>query len=73
MNLHHLAVRVETGVKQGDTVSMHYDPMIAKLVVRGENRAAALVKLKNCLSNFQVYPLLNSVSNCSVGEFISLL
>ncbi|KAG6776362.1 hypothetical protein POTOM_019868 [Populus tomentosa] len=47
-------VRVETGVEQGDTVSMHYDPMIAKLVVSGENRAAALVKLKDCLSKFQV-------------------
>lgn len=50
-----LAVRVETGVKEGDTVSMHYDPMIAKLVVWGENRAAALVKLKDSLSKFQVY------------------
>jgi 3-methylcrotonyl-CoA carboxylase alpha subunit len=49
------SVRVETGVEQGDTVSMHYDPMIAKLVVWGECRNAALVKLKNCLSNFQVY------------------
>ncbi|KAI0501217.1 hypothetical protein KFK09_016160 [Dendrobium nobile] len=47
-------VRVETGVKEGDTVSMHYDPMIAKLVVWGENRQAALVKLKDCLLNFQV-------------------
>ncbi|XWS31534.1 hypothetical protein CRYUN_Cryun23aG0084800 [Craigia yunnanensis] len=47
-------VRVETGVEQGDVVSMHYDPMIAKLVVWGENRAAALVKLKECLSKFQV-------------------
>ncbi|CAK7346541.1 unnamed protein product [Dovyalis caffra] len=47
-------VRVETGVEQGDTVSMHYDPMIAKLIVSGENRAAALVKLKDCLSKFQV-------------------
>ncbi|RVX20709.1 Methylcrotonoyl-CoA carboxylase subunit alpha, mitochondrial [Vitis vinifera] len=46
---------VETGVEQGDTVSMHYDPMIAKLVVWGENRAAALVKMKDCLSKFQVY------------------
>lgn len=51
-----LAVRVETGVEQGDTVSMHYDPMIAKLVVSGGNRGEALVKLKDCLSNFQVYP-----------------
>ncbi|KAF8111561.1 hypothetical protein N665_0074s0089 [Sinapis alba] len=48
------SVRVETGVEQGDTVSMHYDPMIAKLVVCGGNRGEALVKLKDCLSNFQV-------------------
>lgn len=45
---------MDTGVREGDAVSMHYDPMIAKLVVRGENRAAALVKLKDSLSNFQV-------------------
>ena len=25
-------VRIETGVRQGDEVSVHYDPMIAKLV-----------------------------------------
>ena len=54
LSLCHLTVRVETGVEQGDAVSMHYDPMIAKLVVWGENRAAALVKLKDCLSKFQV-------------------
>ncbi|XP_019188514.1 PREDICTED: methylcrotonoyl-CoA carboxylase subunit alpha, mitochondrial-like [Ipomoea nil] len=48
------SVRVETGVEEGDTVSMHYDPMIAKLVVWGENRPAALIKMKDCLSKFQV-------------------
>ncbi|XP_061375289.1 methylcrotonoyl-CoA carboxylase subunit alpha, mitochondrial isoform X3 [Gastrolobium bilobum] len=56
------AVRVETGVKEGDAVSMHYDPMIAKLVVWGENRAAALVKLKDCLSKFQVAGLPTNVN-----------
>lgn len=50
-----MSVRVETGVEEGDAVSMHYDPMIAKLVVWGENRASALVKLKDSLSKFQVY------------------
>uniref|UniRef100_A0A804LRN0 Methylcrotonoyl-CoA carboxylase subunit alpha n=1 Tax=Zea mays TaxID=4577 RepID=A0A804LRN0_MAIZE len=57
-------VRVETGVEEGDTVSMHYDPMIAKLVVWGESRTAALVKLKKCLSTFQVcQPMLISSKN----------
>ncbi|KAK3140184.1 hypothetical protein QOZ80_5AG0397220 [Eleusine coracana subsp. coracana] len=54
-------VRVETGVEEGDAVSMHYDPMIAKLVVWGESRSAALVKLKNCLSNFQIAGLPTNV------------
>ncbi|KAG4924580.1 hypothetical protein JHK87_050120 [Glycine soja] len=36
-----LSVRVGTGVKEGDKVSMHYDHMIAKLVVWGENRVAS--------------------------------
>ncbi|CAL4891135.1 unnamed protein product [Urochloa decumbens] len=54
-------VRVETGVEEGDAVSMHYDPMIAKLVVWGESRNAALVKLKNCLSNFQIAGLPTNV------------
>ncbi|QHO52535.1 hypothetical protein HN51_021456 [Arachis hypogaea] len=56
------AVRVETGVKEGDTVSMHYDPMIAKLVVWEQNRAAALVKLKDCLSKFQVAGLPTNIN-----------
>ncbi|KAL9660243.1 hypothetical protein QQ045_025056 [Rhodiola kirilowii] len=55
-------VRVETGVVEGDTVSMHYDPMIAKLVVWGENRDAALVKMKDCLSHFQVAGLPTNIN-----------
>ncbi|XP_010259113.1 PREDICTED: methylcrotonoyl-CoA carboxylase subunit alpha, mitochondrial [Nelumbo nucifera] len=55
-------VRVEAGVEQGDTVSMHYDPMIAKLVVWGENRDSALVKLKDCLSKFQVAGLPTNIN-----------
>ena len=39
-------VRIETGVRQGDEVSVHYDPMIAKLVVWGPDRQSALLKLQ---------------------------
>ncbi len=35
-------VRVDTGVRQGDAISPNYDPMIAKLIVHGTDRADAL-------------------------------
>jgi 3-methylcrotonyl-CoA carboxylase alpha subunit len=47
-------VRLETGFIQGDEVSVHYDPMIAKLVVRGEDRNDALRVLKRALDSYNV-------------------
>ncbi|XP_015587361.1 methylcrotonoyl-CoA carboxylase subunit alpha, mitochondrial isoform X1 [Cephus cinctus] len=47
-------VRVETGVRQGDEVSVHYDPMIAKLVVWGKNREEALSILRGKLSEYDI-------------------
>ncbi|XP_024402894.1 methylcrotonoyl-CoA carboxylase subunit alpha, mitochondrial [Physcomitrium patens] len=47
-------VRVETGVGEGDNVSVFYDPMIAKLVVWGRDRSAALTKLIDSLTKFQI-------------------
>ncbi|KAI7821468.1 carbamoyl-phosphate synthase L chain, ATP binding domain-containing protein [Kickxella alabastrina] len=47
-------VRVETGVRAGDTISVHYDPMIAKLVVRGSDRREALRVLRKALAEYEV-------------------
>lgn len=47
-------VRIETGVRQGDEVSVHYDPMIAKLVVWGKNRTQALDSLIARLREYHV-------------------
>ena len=47
-------IRVETGVLEGDEVSVHYDPMIAKLVAWSSNRASALQKLRNALQQYYV-------------------
>ena len=53
--LHHLkfpddtTVRVDTGVEPGDSVSVFYDPMIAKIIVHGEDRVDALAKLQRAL------------------------
>ena len=47
-------VRIDTGVRQGDEVSVHYDPMIAKLVVWDTDRESALRRLRKALAEFQV-------------------
>ncbi len=47
-------VRIDTGVRQGDEVSMHYDPMIAKLIVWDRDRPNALRRLRRALADYQV-------------------
>jgi len=44
-------LRVETGVRSGDEVSVFYDPMIAKLITHGATREDAINKLLTCLGN----------------------
>jgi 3-methylcrotonyl-CoA carboxylase alpha subunit len=46
--------RVDTGVRQGDIVTPFYDPMIAKVIVWGEDRAAALNRLRRALADTAV-------------------
>ncbi|XP_032081253.1 methylcrotonoyl-CoA carboxylase subunit alpha, mitochondrial [Thamnophis elegans] len=53
--------RIETGVRQGDEVSIYYDPMIAKLVVWAEDRPAALRKLRYCLQQYNIVGLSTNV------------
>ncbi|XP_046892809.1 methylcrotonoyl-CoA carboxylase subunit alpha, mitochondrial [Hypomesus transpacificus] len=53
--------RIETGVREGDEVSAHYDPMIAKLVVWGEDRSAALKKLRFCLRQYNIVGLSTNI------------
>lgn len=49
---HH--VRVDTGVRQGDEISVFYDPMIAKLIVWDESRERALSRLTTALSQYRI-------------------
>ena len=50
-------VRVDTGVRCGDTIGINYDPMIAKLVVHGRDRATALSRLAHALRQYQILGL----------------
>ncbi|XP_040205378.1 methylcrotonoyl-CoA carboxylase subunit alpha, mitochondrial [Rana temporaria] len=56
-----LYTRIETGVRQGDEVSVHYDPMIAKLVVWAKDRQAALTKLRYCLRQYNIVGLSTNI------------
>ncbi|SFU73576.1 acetyl/propionyl/methylcrotonyl-CoA carboxylase subunit alpha [Halomonas korlensis] len=47
-------VRLDSGVETGDAVSMHYDPMLAKLIVHGDDRAQALATLNRALAALDV-------------------
>jgi 3-methylcrotonyl-CoA carboxylase alpha subunit len=47
-------VRIDTGVVEGDEVSVHYDPMIAKLIVHDESREAALRGVRRALERFEI-------------------
>ncbi len=46
--------RVDTGVREGDVVTSFYDPMIAKIIVFGEDRPAAIGRLQRALSETAV-------------------
>ena len=48
------SVRVDSGVRQGDTITPHYDPMIAKLIVWGEDRGIALGRMRAALAAYEI-------------------
>jgi acetyl-CoA carboxylase, biotin carboxylase subunit len=47
-------IRVESGVETGSVVSVHYDPLLFKLVARGEHRDAALARMRAAITATQV-------------------
>ena len=47
-------VRVDSGVFEGGEISMYYDPMIAKLVSHGADRAGAIAAMLDALDNYQM-------------------
>jgi 3-methylcrotonyl-CoA carboxylase alpha subunit len=47
-------VRIDAGVETGDEITPWYDPMIAKLIVRGADRDAALARLRQALAAVEI-------------------
>ena len=47
-------IRVDGGIAEGVTVSVHYDPLLAKLVASGATRDEAIVRMQEALDRFEV-------------------
>ena len=55
-------VRIDTGVREGDEVSPFYDPMLAKLIVWGEDRAAACAEMIGALAQCEVVGVATNIA-----------
>lgn len=57
-------IRVENGFRAGDTVSLHYDPLLSKVVVWGKSREEALQTMRRALGEFKVVGLRTTILFC---------
>jgi acetyl-CoA carboxylase biotin carboxylase subunit len=54
--------RFDSGVRSGDTISVYYDPMLAKVIARGETRDEAIRRLDYALGQMQLLGLRNNIA-----------
>ena len=54
-------IRVDAGVREGDSVTVDYDPMLAKLVVHAPTRGAAARRLYNALSDLRALGVITNI------------
>lgn len=55
-------VRVDSGVRSGDNLSVYYDPMLAKIIAYGEHREGAIRRLDYALSQLQLLGMRNNIA-----------
>ena len=53
--------RIDTGIEDGDVITVHYDPMIAKVIAFGPDREAALATLRHRLDRTAVFGVANNL------------
>jgi acetyl/propionyl-CoA carboxylase alpha subunit len=58
---HGPGIRVDSGFRAGDEVTHFYDPMLAKLIVFGEDRTTAIHKMGSALREFIVHGVITNI------------
>jgi acetyl-CoA carboxylase biotin carboxylase subunit len=70
-----LGVRNDSGIRVGSEITMHYDPMIAKLITHGRTREEAIEKMKRALREYKITGVKTTIPFCEIvlfhPEFIS--
>ena len=62
-------IRVDNGMQQGMEVSIHYDPMLAKLITYGPTREAAIGKMLEAIEQYRIEGIQTTLS---FGKFVCL-
>ncbi|MDQ3073870.1 MAG: acetyl-CoA carboxylase biotin carboxylase subunit [Bacteroidota bacterium] len=60
-------IRTDSGYEEGMEIPVHYDPMIAKLVVHAANREEAIAKMLRAIEDFKIDGVANTLS---FGRFV---
>jgi acetyl/propionyl-CoA carboxylase alpha subunit len=55
-------IRVDSGIQSGDAITIHYDPMIAKLIVYDRTRAEAINRMQQALANTVILGVTTNIS-----------
>jgi len=55
-------VRIDSGIREGDTISVHYDPLLAKVIATAPDRPQALARLALALREFPILGVRTNVS-----------
>ena len=63
------SLRIDTGVVQGDEISVHYDSLISKLICWGETRATALQRMHRALQQYQLIGVHHNIA--LLGKLVS--
>jgi len=59
---HGPGLRIDSGVRAGDPISLYYDPMIAKLIAHASDRPAAIARLQAALSSYAIGGVTTNIS-----------
>ena len=55
------SVRIDSGIKEGSEISVHYDPIVAKLVTYGDDRRQAYDAMVNALDHYQIRGIASNI------------